>query len=737
MNITQKITLDLTKWSVFQYVSAKQGDRSSRFVKITLTNNGAFFKPPAGVTANFRAQKPDGTMILNPAVVNGDGTVTIELTQQALAVRGDVIADIFLTDVDGGILSSVSFVIHVDAVPDGTKTDSTSEFLVFMQIIERAEVAAMRAEQASDHAEQMVGSAADKSFVEKLVAVERARIDQIVAVPHEQTEGNAELLDMRVGADGKTYASAGEAVREQIGGLSNDIKDALKRTNILDINDSVEGYAYNPAIGAGIEKATNAVYTACNQIFDVAQGETYTLNWLYGACYVYNSSKKLILYTYIEAIPHTITIPSDGKYMTIAGSTSRIDNIMLVKGSTLPDHYIDYDILNIKTEQGDKNEQSIDTIHKQVDGLSKDVENVSKRTNMLNIEDSVEGYSYTPNMGSGIVQAENSGYTACNQVFGVAQGETYTLNWLYGACYVYNSDRKLILYDYVDTIPHTLTIPEGGKYMTVSGSTKQKNNIMLVNGNSIPDHYVGYDTLKINTEQGYKNASEIEKLKNQKVLSGVKWAAFGDSLTDKNTLANLPNGSKNYVDCVSESLGLNAVNCGVGGTGYKKANNFVSRIDTIPADTDILTVFGSFNDYEYIESSLGVFGDSNADTLYGAMDVFFKTVTERYPNIVIGIITPTKWGYLTSQSGNNEAQKRCDSYVKALIDTAEKYAIPVLDLYHTSNLRPWNANFRKLYYKDDNGDGNAESVHPMQDAHKRFIAPQVEAFIKGIYAVYA
>lgn len=146
MNITQAITLDLAKSSAPVCICAKQGDEKSRKVQITLVHDGDPYTPPSGASAVFRAQKPDGTMVLNSAVAAPDGTVTVELTRQTLAVAGSVTADVYLTDSAGAVLSSASFVIHVEPAPSGVQTDSENEFLHLSALVGRAEQAAVRAE---------------------------------------------------------------------------------------------------------------------------------------------------------------------------------------------------------------------------------------------------------------------------------------------------------------------------------------------------------------------------------------------------------------------------------------------------------------------------------------------------------------------------------------------------------------------------------------------------------------
>ena len=91
MECIKKITAELSGEMLFEYITAIQGDTSSRYVEITLLNNNRAFVPPSGATAVIRASKPDGTIILNNCEIGTGGTIKAELTAQMLAVCGNVV----------------------------------------------------------------------------------------------------------------------------------------------------------------------------------------------------------------------------------------------------------------------------------------------------------------------------------------------------------------------------------------------------------------------------------------------------------------------------------------------------------------------------------------------------------------------------------------------------------------------------------------------------------------------
>lgn len=112
--LTTNINLEMSGDTKRYLVSAKQGDKATRFIVARLLNNGEPYAIPTGARAVINITKPDGKHVYNTCSYSGSD-VTVELTNQALAASGTAYCDIEIrTSDDSQVITSASFTMEIE-----------------------------------------------------------------------------------------------------------------------------------------------------------------------------------------------------------------------------------------------------------------------------------------------------------------------------------------------------------------------------------------------------------------------------------------------------------------------------------------------------------------------------------------------------------------------------------------------------------------------------------------------
>ena len=173
----------------------KKGDTVRRLI-ITLTQNGRPYLPGDGCSAVFKGEKPDGTVLFNECTVN-NGSLTVPITSQTIAVPGKVKCEISLYSETGDLLTSPTFDIAVDdTVSDDDAIESANEYTALSRMIGEVGSIDLAVKDALERAMEK------ENFVSPTVSVTQTADGHTVTVTDMKGEQQFEVKDGENGRDG-------------------------------------------------------------------------------------------------------------------------------------------------------------------------------------------------------------------------------------------------------------------------------------------------------------------------------------------------------------------------------------------------------------------------------------------------------------------------------------------------------------------------------------------------------
>lgn len=562
-------------------------------------------------------------------------------------------------------------------------------------------------------------------------AIINSRIDNIIALPDGSTTADAELIDIRVGADGTNYASAGDAVRGQY----TENKTDLTGFEVASFNNTLvnrQGNLFNKndarIISGKYRKADGTLATAANYFVShpipVKSGVTYTYarhNVAYSTNtkFYVTDATGTIIYAIKEGSTDTTAAgdtifkftPDSDCLVTLnmggsALSQFTTDAAMVVPFSELPSTtfltgYIPY---------------STDTIN-MVGSNKKPLEDIEsvKFINMIDFSSDVIANKYIANLIH-----NGTGYYISNMIY-VKKGVTYRLTHAQGL----GTTRKYMYYypDGVTPFANAFDLETDADFEDTDTFTAPISGYVRVNLGNHPENVLMCEAANYTNVGGTYGFT----------LSGLRYPQLFNKIISFNgdSICAGAGFAGGYGKIIAQRNGMIYENIGVNGATITAETYYpdetprhwiCSTIDNMRSDADYIILEGGVNDSV---APLGTVPDVNDytseldNTNYcEAFEVMLRAAIERFPGKKIGYIAVHKCTNSYSSNGNIATNR----YTIA-INACKKYGIPVCDL---------NIECPPLYYIDDlktaytkDGDG----WHPNEQGYKKYYVPKIEAWL--------
>lgn len=330
----------------------------------------------------------------------------------------------------------------------------------------------------------------DIADLETEMAVQKARMNTFTALEEGSTTGDAELADIRVGANGVQYSTAGEAVRLQAAEKIDRHEAVAKKIGKNLFNKDTVTY------GAFLNGSVNPVPSETSFYSDyisVKANTVYAINTTEGGgryiCF-YDVTRTLVsggfqMQDLAAAGVNTFTTPDGTAFLRVSSYSSIIDSLQIEEGSEVTDYepYYEYEpvyeLRSLITEVDRKNLTAVPS------------------KNLFNKDTITSGYYLTS--GGGFTASATS---FISDLIPIKGGQTYSISNNSGGgrhvCFYLEADATeafagFQLQRLIDDGVNYFTAPEAAKFMRISHFLSTVDTLQIEEGDIVTDYESYYE----------------------------------------------------------------------------------------------------------------------------------------------------------------------------------------------------------------------------------------------------